>query len=177
MWHNIWRLACPKEGFSEAESMGRSALDATRTPLGIVVPPNGLAAIANGTPVVVPVHKVTHCACGKEGKHYSELVIDAVLPATSEWIYNLMFASGFLEDFMRVNQKLEGKLSVLHFIERTRTNGTLSFTDIQLSDWAATSSESNCLACSMSYVKPLNKEHWPQANEMRDTRRDGPQRP
>jgi hypothetical protein len=36
-----------------------------------------------------------------------------------------MFASGFFEDFMRLNQKLEGKLSVLHFVERTMTNGTL----------------------------------------------------
>jgi hypothetical protein len=123
--YNIWRLVHPKEGFSEAESMGRSALDATHSPLGTVIPQNGLAAIANGTPVVVPVHKVTHCACGKESKHYSELVIDAVLPGTPERIYNLMFASGFFEDFMRLNQKLEGKLSVLHFVERMMTNGTL----------------------------------------------------
>ena len=109
--YNIWRLARPEDGFSEPESMGRSALDATHT-LGVVVPPNGLPAIANGEAVVVPVHKVTQCACGKEGKHYSELAMDAVLPGTPERIYNLMFASGFLKDFMRENQKLEGKYPI-----------------------------------------------------------------
>jgi hypothetical protein len=51
--------------------------------------------------VVPPTHKVTACACGKEGKHYSELAIDVVMPGTPERIYNLMFASGFLKDFMR----------------------------------------------------------------------------
>ena len=64
---------------------------------------------------------------------------------------------------MRVNQKLEGKLSVL--IERTRTNGTLSLTDIQMSDWALTSSESNCLARNMSYVKPLNGSIGPRSTK------------
>ncbi len=108
--YNIWRLARPEDGFSEAESMGRSALDATHT-LGGGIPPNGPIPIANRT-VIVPAHKVTECACGREGKHYSELAMDAVLPGTPERIYNLMFASGFLKDFMRVNQKLEGKYLV-----------------------------------------------------------------
>ena len=53
--------------------------------------------------------KVTTCACRREGKHYSELVIDTAISGTPERIYNLMFASGFLKDFMRENQKLEGK--------------------------------------------------------------------
>jgi hypothetical protein len=48
--------------------------------------------------------------CGREGQHYSELAIDTVMPGTPERIYNLMFASGFLKDFMRENQKLEGKI-------------------------------------------------------------------
>jgi hypothetical protein len=58
--------------------------------------------------------------CGREGQHYSELAIDSVMPGTPERIYNLMFASGFLKDFMRENQKLEGRfcfffsLSVSH---------------------------------------------------------------
>jgi hypothetical protein len=59
--------------------------------------------------VAPPVHKVTYCACGRENKHYSEFIVDSVIPGTPERIYNLMFASGFLKDFMRENQKLEGK--------------------------------------------------------------------
>ncbi|KAH9041348.1 hypothetical protein EDB85DRAFT_1473515 [Lactarius pseudohatsudake] len=121
--YNIWRLARPEDEFSEAESMGRSALDATHT-LGAGGLPNGTGAIANGAGIVVPVHKVTRCACGRE-----------------ERIYNLMFASGFLKDFMRVNQKLE---------------------DIQMSDWAPTSGDQNCLARNMSYIKPMNSSIGPR---------------
>ncbi|KAF8267386.1 hypothetical protein EI94DRAFT_1730652 [Lactarius quietus] len=147
--YNIWRLARPEDGLSEAESMGRSALDATHT-LGAVVPPNGLAAIANGATVVVPVHKVTQCACGRAGEHYKELAMDAVLPGTPERIYNLMFASGFLKDFMRVNQKLE---------------------DIQMSDWAPTPGDQNRLARNMSYIKPLTEALAPDRLNARSTTR------
>ncbi|KAH9058262.1 hypothetical protein EDB87DRAFT_933176 [Lactarius vividus] len=141
--YNIWRLARPEDGFSEAESMGRPALDATHT-LGPGVLPNGPGAIVNGPGIVVPVHKVTQCACGREGRHYSELAMDVVLPGTPERIYNLMFASGFLKDFMRVNQKLE---------------------DIQMSDWAPTSGDQNCLARNMSYIKPLNSSIGPRSTK------------
>lgn len=139
--YNIWRLARPEDGFSEGESMGRSALDVTHT-LGAGVSSNRTGAIANGAGIVVPVHKVTQCACGREGKHYSELAMDVVLPGTPERIYNLMFASGFLKDFMRVNQKLE---------------------DIQMSDWAPTSGDQNCLARNMSYIKPMNSSIGPRS--------------
>ncbi|KAH8987743.1 hypothetical protein EDB86DRAFT_2087704 [Lactarius hatsudake] len=139
--YNIWRLARPEDGLSEAENMGRSALDATHT-LGAGILPNGTVAMANGAGIVVPVHKVTQCACGREGKHYSELAMDVVLPGTPERIYNLMFASGFLKDFMRVNQKLE---------------------DIQMSDWAPTSGDQNCLARNMSYIKPMNSSIGPRS--------------
>ena len=170
--YNIWRLARPEEGFSEAESMGRPALDATHTPLGAIVPPNGLAAIANGTPVVVPAHKVTYCACGKEGKHYSELVIDAVLPGTPERIYNLMFASGFFKDFMRVNQKLEGKLFVVNDAARGLT--AYRHPNVRLG-----ADVQRIKLSSAEYVlrQTLEREHWPKVDEMRDPRRDGPQRP
>ncbi|KAI9444535.1 hypothetical protein H4582DRAFT_2052826 [Lactarius indigo] len=99
-------------------------------------------AIVNGPGIVLPVHKVTQCACGKEGKHYSELAMDVALPGTPERIYNLMFASGFLKDFMRVNQKLE---------------------DIQMSDWAPTPGDQNCLARNMSYIKPMNSSIGPRS--------------
>jgi hypothetical protein len=82
---NIWRLARPEDGLSEDKTSGRPALDSPQT------------------------EKVSTCACRREGKHYSGLAIDTVIPGTPEQIYNLMFASEFLKDFMRENQKLESK--------------------------------------------------------------------
>jgi hypothetical protein len=106
---NIWRLARPEDGLSEDETSGRPALDATLT----LEPgsPTGSGETSIGS-VATPTHKVTFCACGREGKHYSDLAIETVIPGTPERIYNLMFASGFLKDFMRENQKLEGKFQV-----------------------------------------------------------------
>ena len=119
MIYNIWRLARPEDGLSEDENiaMGRPTLDASQA-LGS---PSTIASpvMPAGT-VAAPVYKVTQCACGKEGTHYTELIIDAVLPGTPERIYNLMFASAFLKDFMRVNQKLEGKSIVLPSISLWR---------------------------------------------------------
>jgi hypothetical protein len=103
--YNIWRLARPEDGLSEDETLGRPALDVSHS-LG-TASPTGSAPISPGS-VAPPVHKVTYCECGRDGKHYSELAIDSVIPGTPERIYNLMFASGFLKDFMRDNQKLEG---------------------------------------------------------------------
>jgi hypothetical protein len=104
---NIWRLARPEDGPPEDENMGRPALDVSHIPGR--ASPNGSATMSIA-PAVAPIPKVTYCACGKEGKHYAELAIDTVLPGTPERIYSLMFASGFLKDFMRENQKLEGKV-------------------------------------------------------------------
>ena len=110
---NIWRLARPEDGLTEDEISGRPALDA---PHGLrTASPTGSAAISIGS--VAPLTpKVTICACGRDGKHYSEVAIDAVMPGTPERIYNLMFASGFLKDFMRENQKLEGKFFFFSFL-------------------------------------------------------------
>jgi len=109
---NIWRLARPEDGLSEDETSGRPALDA---PHGLrTASPTESGAISIGS-VAPPTHKVTSCVCGREGQHYSELAIDTVMPGTPERIYNLMFASGFLKDFMRENQKLEGKLLLFLF--------------------------------------------------------------
>ncbi len=107
---NIWRLARPEDGLSEDEASGRPALDASHT-LGTASPTES-GALSIGS-VVPPTHKATTCACGREGKHYSELAIDTVIPGTPDRIYNLMFASGFLKDFMRENQKLEGKFQYI----------------------------------------------------------------
>lgn len=53
-------------------------------------------------------NKVTQCACGKKGEHYSETALETIVPGTPEKIYNLMFASGFIKDFMKGEQKLLG---------------------------------------------------------------------
>ena len=104
--YNIWRLARPEDGLSENDTMGRPALDESHTLE--TSSPTGSPAVSPGSEAP-PTHKVTYCACGKEGKHYPNVAIETVLPGTPERIYNLMFASGFLKDFMRDNQKLEGK--------------------------------------------------------------------
>jgi hypothetical protein len=110
--YNIWRLARPEDGLSEDEQIGRTAMDATLTQTPDSVSPNESGTLSI-VPMVVQIQKVTFCACGRDGKHYSESVVDTVLPGTPERIYNLMFASGFLKDFMRDNQKLEGVSSFL----------------------------------------------------------------
>jgi hypothetical protein len=102
-------LARPEDRLSEDESI---AMEATRS-LGNPTA-NGSPAMSAGT-VVSPVHRVTQCACRMDGLHYIEPIIDTVLPDTPERIYNLMFASSeFLKDFMRLNQKLDGKSRPLH---------------------------------------------------------------
>jgi hypothetical protein len=60
---------------------------------------------------VLPTAKTTECACGKEGKHYTETALETVVPGTPDRIYNLLFASGFIKDFMRLDQKLLGENS------------------------------------------------------------------
>lgn len=52
--------------------------------------------------------KQTQCSCGKEKRHFSETALETVLPGTPEKIHNLIFASGFIKEFMAVNQKLLG---------------------------------------------------------------------
>ncbi|KAJ7753719.1 GRAM-domain-containing protein [Mycena metata] len=126
--HNIWRLARP--GFGPGASGGHGR---------------------EGTIIAVPVHaepsaqgtarKVTACVCGREGRHFTDTALDIVLPGTPERIYNLLFASDFMKDFMAVNQKL---------------------TDIQASDWAPKTTGSKLLARDMSYIKPLYGSFGPK---------------
>ena len=92
--HNIWRLARPTD-------------ESVEGPLAIEEGAPGGAPEGAGGPAVM-LHKSTQCACSKSGQHYSEIAMDTVLPGTPERIYNLLFASGFIKDFMRVDQKLEG---------------------------------------------------------------------
>ena len=161
---NIWRLARPEDGLSEDETSGRPALDAPNALR--TASPTESGAISIGS-VAPPTHKATTCACWREGQHYSEVAIDTVMPGTPERIYNLMFASGFLKDFMRDNQKLEGKSC---FSISPLPSLTSICADIQISDWAPIPTDQNCLARNMSYIKRLNASIGPKSTkcEIRD---------
>lgn len=54
------------------------------------------------------VRKATQCACSKAGAHYPNVAMEVIIPGTPEQIYNLMFASGFIKDFLAKDQKLMG---------------------------------------------------------------------
>ncbi|QRV80396.1 membrane protein [Ceratobasidium sp. AG-Ba] len=125
--HNIWRLSHPRSP---------NGLESTADLPSTEGPPGA----ANGS----SAHRPTQCACSKEGKHYETVVIDTVMPGTPEKIYNLMFASGFVKDFMAGEQKL---------------------TDIQISDWHPEQSGSQLLARNMSYIKPLNGSIGPKSTK------------
>lgn len=142
--HNIWRLARPGDaasiGSGSMEAAGAGAHIAEGTIIG------GFAA---GGAAAVAQRKATTCACGREGQHFPEVPMNTIVPGTPDRIYNLMFASGFMKDFMALNQKLF---------------------DIQVSDWAPTKPGSKLLARNMSYIKPLNASLGPKQTkcEIRD---------
>ena len=96
----------------------------TGTPAAGVAVVNGIGVVpgVNGG-VVAPLKKATLCACGKDGTHYPETAMDTVMPGTPDRIHNLMFASGFMKDFMVGNQKLLGMdfFSQKNFINRILT--------------------------------------------------------
>lgn len=99
--HNIWRLARP----GDAISIGSGSVGGHHVgniAEGTII---GAAAESAGPGAA---RKATSCACGKEGKHFNDTALDIVIPGTPERIYNLIFASGFMKDFMAVNQKLMG---------------------------------------------------------------------
>ncbi|OCB89012.1 hypothetical protein A7U60_g3819 [Sanghuangporus baumii] len=126
--HNIWRLARPDaDSLRSGDASARVSLEDTS------LRANGSSTA--GTSLVSPIGgKATMCKCGKEGQHYAETVMVAVFPGTPEKIYNLMFASGFIKDFMREEQNLK---------------------DLQISDWEP-DPETQLLSRKFSYIKILN---------------------
>ena len=115
--YNIWRLARPDDSMSARGSLdnGRAGMDHVRGESGDGVngvapaPVGGVAvAGARGAKPSLLKNKVTQCACGKKGEHYNEKALETIVPGTPDKIYNLMFASGFIKDFMKVDQKLLG---------------------------------------------------------------------
>ncbi|KAJ7229185.1 hypothetical protein GGX14DRAFT_417014 [Mycena pura] len=140
--HNIWRLVRP----GDAASIGSGSMEGNITIAEGTIIGAGAAVIAEDGTVQ---QKATTCACGKEGSHFSEVALDMVIPGTPDRIYNLIFASGFMKDFMSVNQKL---------------------LDIQVADWTPTQAGSSLLARNMSYIKPLYASLGPKQTkcEIRD---------
>lgn len=100
--YNIWRLARPMDASFEGINGSSVSLDGPY--LQTASGGDGLAA-PNGK----SAHKPTQCACSKDGSHFSETALETVLPGTPDRIHNLIFASGFIKDFMRVDQKLLGQ--------------------------------------------------------------------
>ena len=117
---NIWRLARPEDGASVMSS-GRPSLDgpsrnsvvgginASNSAVGVGAAVGVAAVPGTGAKVPAVVRKATQCACGREGKHYTETAMDVCIPGTPEKIHNLIFASGFIKDFMTKDQKLMGQ--------------------------------------------------------------------
>lgn len=163
---NIWRLARPEDGLSEDETSGRPALDASHAIL--TSSPTDSDAIPIG-PVAPLAHKVTTCACGREGNHYSELAMDTVMPGTPERIYNLMFASGFLKDFMRDNQKLEGKFYFFFSPLPSLTSVSRRYPNIRLGSHVH---RPELPRAQYVLYQTVECKHWSQIGQMRDTRRD-----
>ena len=109
--HNIWRLGRPEDNASLVSGSVRGSLEGpSASPPGISNgdAPGAIVPVAVKVPVL---KKATICACGKEGKHYPETAMEAVIPGTPEKINNLLFASGFIKEFMSDNQKLLGAFS------------------------------------------------------------------
>jgi len=114
---------------------------------------NAEASVPVPAPAKVAAKKATMCACGKEGKHYSETAMDAIIPGTPEKINNMMFASGFIKEFLSENQKLLGEASLYPCANVDVPDW--SFLDIQMSDWAPVSPTSKLLTQNLTYIKPL----------------------
>ncbi|KAF5368971.1 hypothetical protein D9758_003021 [Tetrapyrgos nigripes] len=132
--YNIWRLARPTDTASLPSSSGHGVQSVDQIVEGTIIG-NG----SGGTVTAPP--KKTLCACSKNGEHLSETAMDIVIPGTPEKIHALIFASGFMKDFMATNQKLM---------------------DIQVSDWTPVSPGSKLLTRNMSYIKPLTAAVGPK---------------
>lgn len=107
--YNVWRLARPEDSMSSQLASARGSLEMSTEG----TEQNGATPIVtNGKVKPAGGHKITQCACGKAGEHYSEIAMESVLPGTPDKIYNLLFTSGFIKDFMRNDQKLMGNVPV-----------------------------------------------------------------
>ena len=139
--HNSWRMSgadisgngggSMRTSFDSAES-GRTGMDGIRVNGADGNGPTGGGEGSWKAP------KVTKCQCGKDGSHYSEVAMEAVFPGTPEKIHNLMFASGFIKDFMREEQKLLGACP------RSPRPRFISHFNLWSVEWARLTSISKC---------------------------------
>lgn len=108
--YNIWRLQRPDDARSIRS--GRGSIDAPAIVGALALEGAALNGAGGGVKAGGPVKKVarkaTQCDCGRDGKHYTETAMEATFPGSPEMIHNLMFASGFIKDFLSVEQKLIG---------------------------------------------------------------------
>lgn len=95
--YNVWRLARP--GASSALPSPRASLDM----------PDSTSDVVASAKAAVVKPKATICECGRKGEHFSEVAMESVLPGTPEKVYNLLFTSGFIKDFMTQEQNLTGQ--------------------------------------------------------------------
>ena len=62
------------------------------------------SAIVDNSPAVGPIKKLAHpptsCNCASSGGHYPHVAMDAVFPGSPEKLYNLIFTSGFMREFL-----------------------------------------------------------------------------
>ncbi|KAJ4470951.1 hypothetical protein J3R30DRAFT_3803639 [Lentinula aciculospora] len=154
--YNIWRLVRPEilsGTLSDNASIGSGSREGGGIIEGTIIGEidgstlSPGAITGTGPSGGLTPNKVTSCKCGKEGKHFSEMAMDTIIPGTPDKIHNLIFTSGFIKDFLVTNQKL---------------------IDLQMSDWTA--GDDNHLSRTMSYIKPLTGSVGPKQTkcEIRD---------
>jgi hypothetical protein len=95
---NIWRLCNPNA------IMSATSADRVRSRAPSDAGDANAVVVGGGKG-----HAKTECACGKEGKHFTETALSTTFPSTPEKVYNLMFNSGWLKEFMSEDQKLKGE--------------------------------------------------------------------
>lgn len=79
--------------------------------------PKGRPSLGTASLVKSPTavqHAPTTCNCATSGTgHFANVVMDATFPGSPEKLYNLMFTSGFMKDFLTKDMKLTGMFSTL----------------------------------------------------------------
>ena len=105
-------------------------------------------------------HTATLCACSKRGQHFSETMMNCIVPGTPEQIQNLIWTSGFMRDFMSNDQKLTGRVSACSLMPHADFCA-----DIQSSEWSPQSTGSHLLSRTMTYTKPLNLNLGPKSTK------------
>jgi hypothetical protein len=110
---NVWRQA-----HSRSPSVAGDDDELTESPVASSAPgqTGTTPASALDKKAKVPARGPTRCACGEKGDHYPEKAMEAVFPSSPESVYNLMFPSSFIKQFMSENQKLTGQFTEIRHV-------------------------------------------------------------